>query len=613
MYLHVGSFAVLDCQDCHAPCFKLPAGPWEQYSAMGRRRAAAHGDSRPPATGDTGTGGSATGDKVEDVKSATRGNGKCRSAMYPQCAAMGRRHMSAAGDSRLPPAGDTGKGGSGTSDKVEDVESANGNTNQSGSDVQDVWVASGGKTKQIQAFGCRIRCHIEREAELRKCIKEERSRKSTWTHLQWKIAMAAISEHRWGVGPHGGHHRKTDASYADAESPFGGDDSTTESGKQQLGSKRIRLSTGSSIAHVPPPASGSVTIVTPPLCAGSAALAIGSASLSLAPGSASGSIRLCSGVTMGYKIIGPPLGKGTFGTTYHALWKNGNTDAGGQHVVVKHIPLARPENGPLNYEAREVEILSSLHHKNVVKLLFAVQTAFALDLLLEVCDADLRSVLRHGMSEVEGKDAIRQICHGLEYVHARYVVHRDLKPANILLQKMRDHSIYKLGDFGSARQLLHCKVVAAGTEESQMPMTMAAGKEESEMPMTLQITTLWYRAPEILLRCRDYSLPVDMWAFGCICMEILSNKVAFQGTSDMHMVSLIFGKFGLPSPTRWQDLYKSTRPNLLERLNAEMLASGGTAWTLGGMAREFVGQLILPSPSQRLTAATAKRHSFIAA
>ena len=133
------------------------------------------------------------------------------------------------------------------------------------------------------------------------------------------------------------------------------------------------------------------------------------------------------------------------------------------------------------------------------------------------------------MSEVEGKDAIRQICHGLEYVHARYVVHRDLKPANILLQKMRGHSIYKLGDFGSARQLLHCKAVAAGTEESRMPMTVAAGTEESEMPMIAQITTLWYRAPEILLRCRDYSLPVDMWAFGCVCMEILSKKLPSRG------------------------------------------------------------------------------------
>ena len=130
--------------------------------------------------------------------------------------------------------------------------------------------------------------------------------------------------------------------------------------------------------------------------------------------------------------------------------------------------------------------------------------------------------------------------------------------------------------------------------------------------MTLQITTLWYRAPEICLRCHDYGTPVDMWAFGCVCMEILSKKVAFQGTSDTHMLSLIFGKFGLPNKTRWQDLYKSTRAELIERLYAEMPASGGTSWTLEGIARDFVGQLLVPSPSQRLAAVSAKAHAFIA-
>ena len=55
-----------------------------------------------------------------------------------------------------------------------------------------------------------------------------------------------------------------------------------------------------------------------------------------------------------------------------------------------------------------------LHHSNVVKLLLVAQTPFALDLLLEACDADLRSVLgRWAMTEAESKDAIRQICHGL--------------------------------------------------------------------------------------------------------------------------------------------------------------------------------------------------------
>ena len=107
-----------------------------------------------------------------------------------------------------------------------------------------------------------------------------------------------------------------------------------------------------------------------------------------------------------------------------------------------------------------------------------------------------------------------------------------------------------------------------------------------------------------------------MWAFGCVCMEILSKKIAFQGTSDMHMLSLIFGKLGLPNKTRWQDLYKSTRAGLIERLYVEMPASGGATWspqwTLEGSARDFVGQLLVPSPSQRLAAVSAKAHAFIA-
>ena len=103
-----------------------------------------------------------------------------------------------------------------------------------------------------------------------------------------------------------------------------------------------------------------------------------------------------------------------------------------------------------------------------------------------------------------------------------------------------------------------------------------------------------------------------MRAFGCVRLEIRSKKVVVQGTSDMHILLLIFGKCGLPNKTRWQDLYKSTRAGLIERLYAEMPASGGTSWTLEGVARDFVGPLIVLSPSQRLAAVSVKAHTFIA-
>ncbi len=40
-------------------------------------------------------------------------------------------------------------------------------------------------------------------------------------------------------------------------------------------------------------------------------------------------------------------------------------------------------------------------------------------------------------------------------------------------------------------------------------------------PTPLQIVTLWYRAPEVLLGATHYSTPVDMWSVGCIFAELV--------------------------------------------------------------------------------------------
>lgn len=39
----------------------------------------------------------------------------------------------------------------------------------------------------------------------------------------------------------------------------------------------------------------------------------------------------------------------------------------------------------------------------------------------------------------------------------------------------------------------------------------------------LQVVTLWYRPPEILLGVKVYSTPVDIWSVGCIMAELISG------------------------------------------------------------------------------------------
>jgi len=46
---------------------------------------------------------------------------------------------------------------------------------------------------------------------------------------------------------------------------------------------------------------------------------------------------------------------------------------------------------------------------------------------------------------------------------------------------------------------------------------------------SLQVVTLWYRAPEILLGSKHYSTPVDIWSIGCIFAELVMKRPLFPG------------------------------------------------------------------------------------
>jgi serine/threonine protein kinase len=73
-------------------------------------------------------------------------------------------------------------------------------------------------------------------------------------------------------------------------------------------------------------------------------------------------------------------------------------------------------------------------------------------------------------------------------------MHRDIKPENILIDSQ---NILKLADFGLSRTISFNNTV-----------------------LTQPVVTLWYRAPELLLGCDQYSFSIDMWSVGCIFFEL---------------------------------------------------------------------------------------------
>jgi mitogen-activated protein kinase 1/3 len=117
---------------------------------------------------------------------------------------------------------------------------------------------------------------------------------------------------------------------------------------------------------------------------------------------------------------------------------------------------------------------------------------------------------------------VYQILRGLKYIHSANVIHRDLKPSNLLVNANCD---LKICDFGLARGL------------------------ESDQPggLTEYVVTRWYRAPEIMLACHEYTKAIDVWSVGCIFAELLARQALFPGDDYIAQLRLISEKMGRPS------------------------------------------------------------------
>lgn len=129
---------------------------------------------------------------------------------------------------------------------------------------------------------------------------------------------------------------------------------------------------------------------------------------------------------------------------------------------------------------------------------------------------------------------VRQIAAGLHHIHSSGYFHRDMKPENILvatsgfLQSQPDEQkdvaiICKIADFDSAREI------------------------SSTPPYTEYVSGRWYRAPEVLLKQRDYSTPVDMWALGAIMAELINLRPIFPGTGEIDQIHRIIKVLGDPA------------------------------------------------------------------
>ncbi|XVF33819.1 hypothetical protein REPUB_Repub18cG0003500 [Reevesia pubescens] len=215
------------------------------------------------------------------------------------------------------------------------------------------------------------------------------------------------------------------------------------------------------------------------------------------------------------------LGSGTFGTVYHGKWR-------GSDVAIKRIKKScftgrSSEQERLTIEFwREADILSKLHHPNVVAFYGVVQDGPG-GTLATVTEYMVDGSLRHVLLRKDRYLDLRKkliiamdAAFGMEYLHSKNIVHFDLKCDNLLVN-LKDPSrpICKVGDLGLSKIKRN---------------TLVSGGVRGTLP---------WMAPELLNGSSNkVSEKVDVFSFGIVLWEILTGEEPY---ANMHYGAIIGG------------------------------------------------------------------------
>ena len=245
-------------------------------------------------------------------------------------------------------------------------------------------------------------------------------------------------------------------------------------------------------------------------------------------------------------------GTGGFGVVFSGLLD-------GKPVAIKKIDVKGTD--AVNSFKKEVEMLSTLHHPNIIYPYG--YTKFPMDkdqycLVMELADNSLDNHLVK-LKKIEDKIRIAyDIANGLAYLHKEEKVHGDIKSPNILM--VGDTA--KLADFG-----LSTTIANARKTSSSRRTTIRVGKSSSANQV---LGSLLWQAPETIRldpekKIEPSSEPTtasDVYSFGAVFCELLSGKSPFDNLISER------GSIGAEGTIRQAILGNLTDPktgNILER------------------------------------------------
>ena len=279
------------------------------------------------------------------------------------------------------------------------------------------------------------------------------------------------------------------------------------------------------------------------------------------------------------------VGSGTYGKVFKAIHVYTKS-----LVALKKIRMEGERDGFPVTAVREIKLLQSLNHDNVVKLQEVMVEKNDCFMVFEYLSHDLTGLLNHPTFKLENshkKHLAKQLFEGLDYLHRRGVLHRDIKAANILISNTGQ---LKLADFGLARFFV----------------------KRRQLDYTNRVITIWYRPPELLLGETQYGPAVDIWSAACVMIEIFTKHAIFPGDGgEINQLDKIYNVLGTPTRSEWPNLVEMAWFELLRPLERKPnVFAEKYRDRLTPAAYELLQAMFLYDPAKRPTAGDVLEHPY---